>query len=263
MSACFLFNPITNDKVKALRKANSVSEKISVFTSLYNLKYPQPLSYIICEYDINNYDVMQHLSNEKISTFVGIAHHVLTRVVDQHNSFINPIDLFQKILIKHSTPKPPDSIAIFTREEFAYLTNHIKNRIDRYLPLLEFLFRPSMELCLRSHTLTSTFPLFECSTMIGAKEIDPLKEPLFEFCFPPKPVEVKEPESSKQPEHNEANPTNESSPAAEIYGPAFDSSRSECKILQGVLDNLKQDIQTKIKTFDDSIIAKMPAKAKK
>ena len=55
-----------------------------------------------------------------------------------------------------------------------------------------------------------------------------------------KPVKVKNQENSKQPKHNEENPTNERLPVAEIKGPAYDSSRSKCKILQGVLNNLKQ-----------------------
>lgn len=89
-------------------------------------------------------------SPEKTSCFLSIMKLVFQAMIDEWLSSAMTFDLLRMQLLRHSVPRPPWSIAVFSANDLQVLTDYVVNTFFRHFKLYQYVYVPHRQLHLRS-----------------------------------------------------------------------------------------------------------------
>lgn len=77
---------------------------------------------------------------EKTSCFLSIMKQVFTAVVDERLDHGGAFDLLKALLLRHSVPRPPWSVAVFSLNDLKVITDYVVNTFFRHYKLYQFVY---------------------------------------------------------------------------------------------------------------------------
>jgi hypothetical protein len=89
-------------------------------------------------------------SPAKTSCFLSIMKLVFRAMVDEKLSSEATFDLLRMQLLRHSVPRPPWSIAVFSANDLKVLTDYVVNTFFRHFKLYQYVYVPHSQLSLRT-----------------------------------------------------------------------------------------------------------------
>jgi hypothetical protein len=87
---------------------------------------------------------------EKTSCFLSIMKQVLRTMVSERLDSSQTFELLRTLLLRHSVPRPPWSIAVFSANDLKVVTDYVVNTFFRHFKLYQYVYVPHRQLRLRT-----------------------------------------------------------------------------------------------------------------
>ena len=194
----YLYTQVGEEETKRLKAAKTVKEEKDSLIYIFELKSVGPKIFeLLLDFHYINYQFTkeQGFTNEKVSTFLAICNYTQFNCLENKSGPKEAMNLFTELMTRHSSQKPPMSIALFTLNDQQASQKFFLNSFYRHFPLYEYAFKPRVELTLQTHKY-AIFNKVPSLDMNGVQEIDPQLDPrLAKFILREEDVVDVEPDS--------------------------------------------------------------------
>jgi len=89
-------------------------------------------------------------SATKTSCFLSIMKQVFRAMVIERLSSAQTFELLRELLLRHSVPRPPWSVGVFSANDLKVLTDYVVNTFFRHFKLYQYVYVPHRQLRLRT-----------------------------------------------------------------------------------------------------------------